>query len=361
MFTAVSPHIFREVPDRVQIDTTQKRQKTTENQNAMGRQPSLSRTDIVGYNIYEDQDWHRFQDKEIYDYLSKLRKFWEELGVREPNILFTLAESYNAASHGLLPNYLYGNDRSTGLTTVNLYPKTEEKPGYPLFNSPFKADHDVLAEESASQRYFGTGNTWVLGPEVQGGWFRGTAVAAASRQQTYLTTIGHGMKAMLVYYFHEGENWDYDWARQQIQPFYDSLRREPRYENLRPGQLPDAFWTKLQKLVDEKVMVGFQVKEEMTGNRLDAGELYFDAPLDNAANPRDYYWVLRDIGQKLVSSHSDWLARAASIHDPVCLLKDVREQVASPIRGIDADRVNSEWAAGLIGLSLNANVNIRIV
>ena len=36
----------RKVPDRVQIDTTQKRQKTTENQNAMGRQPSLSRTDV---------------------------------------------------------------------------------------------------------------------------------------------------------------------------------------------------------------------------------------------------------------------------------------------------------------------------
>src|SRR5208337_2539766 len=47
MFTAVSSDIFREVPDRVQIDTTQKRQKTTENQNAMGRQPSLSRTDVT--------------------------------------------------------------------------------------------------------------------------------------------------------------------------------------------------------------------------------------------------------------------------------------------------------------------------
>ena len=316
---------------------------------------------LVGYNIYEDQDWHRFQDKEIYSYLSTLRKFWEDLGVREPNIVFTLAESYNAASHGLLPNYLYRNDRSTGLATVNLYPKTEEKPGYPLFNGPFKADHDVLAEESASQRYFGTGNKWVLGPEVQGGWFRGTAVAAESRQQTYLTTIGHGMKALLVYYFHEGENWDYDWGRQQIQPFYDSLRRESRYRNLLQEQLPDAFWMELQKTVDEKIMVGFQVKEEMTGKRLDAGELYFDAPLDNAANPRDHYRVLRDIGQNLVSPHSDWLARAVSIHDPICFLKDVREHVASPIPGIDADRVNSEWAAGLIGLSLNANVNMKIV
>jgi hypothetical protein len=51
MFTGASSDIFREVPDRVQIDTTLKRQKTTENQNAMGRQPSLSRTDVTS-NLY---------------------------------------------------------------------------------------------------------------------------------------------------------------------------------------------------------------------------------------------------------------------------------------------------------------------
>ena len=87
----------------------------------------------------------------------------------------------------------------------------------------------------------------MLGPEVQGGWFRGTAVAAESRQQTYLTAIGHGMKAMLVYYFHEGENWDYDWARQQIQPFYDSLRKEPRYQNLFRGNFPTLFGRSCKK------------------------------------------------------------------------------------------------------------------
>jgi len=43
------------VPDRVQIDTTQKRQKTTENQNAMGRQPSLSRTDVYDANTFMHQ------------------------------------------------------------------------------------------------------------------------------------------------------------------------------------------------------------------------------------------------------------------------------------------------------------------
>ena len=47
----------RKVPDRVQIDTTQKRQKTTENQNAMGRQPSLSRTDVL--DLFKCKDGFR--------------------------------------------------------------------------------------------------------------------------------------------------------------------------------------------------------------------------------------------------------------------------------------------------------------
>ncbi len=54
-------------------------------------------------------------------------------------------------------------------------------------------------------------------------------------------------------------------------------------------------------------------------------------------------------------------AHAVSIQDPICLLKDVREQVPSLIPGIDSDKMISEWAAGLIGYALNANVNMKIV
>jgi hypothetical protein len=60
-------------------------------------------------------------------------------------------------------------------------------------------------------------------------------------------------------------------------------------------------------------------------------------------------------------SHANWLARAVSIQDSVCLLKDVREQVPSPIPGIDSDKMSSEWASGLIGYALNANVNMKVV
>ena len=88
-------------------------------------------------------------------------------------------------------------------------------------------------------------------------------------------------------------------------------------------------------------MVGFKVRKEMTNNRLDAGGLYFDAPLDKAGNARDHYQIIRDIGQKIVVPHASWLAHAVSIQDPICLLKDVREQVPSLIPGIDGDKPKS--------------------
>ena len=83
--------------------------------------------------------------------------------------------------------------------------------------------------------------------------------------------------------------------------------------------------------------------------------------MDKFGNARGNYKILRDIGQKIIVPHAKWLARAVSIQDPICLLKDVREQVPSPIPGIDSDKMNSEWAAGLIGYALNANVNMKIV
>ena len=49
-----------------------------------------------------------------------------------------------------------------------------------------------------------------MGPEIQGGWWKGIPVTTESRQQTYLTVLGHGMKAMFIYYFNEGQNWGPD-------------------------------------------------------------------------------------------------------------------------------------------------------
>ena len=63
-------------------------------------------------------------DDEIRDYYRFLRKTWEDLGVREPDVLFTRCDSFNSLNHGLLPRLDYAQDGRLALSTVNVYPKT---------------------------------------------------------------------------------------------------------------------------------------------------------------------------------------------------------------------------------------------
>lgn len=260
-----------------------------------------------GLNSGEDQDWYRFQDESIHTYLQNIRKIWEGLGVAEPQVLFTLAESYNAPANGLLPNYHdRNNPNKTGLMTVNLYPKTYESSNHSLMNFPFKADIDVKSADSANDYYLGAKQEWVMGPEIQGGWFPGTNVVDESRRQTYLTTIGRGMKALFVYYFTEGDNW----------------------------QVEGTFQNK---------------------------KLSFDAPLDGDANPRSYYQSLKEIGEKIIAPYGRFLARASDMTDPVCILRDVREHAPTAAKELDSVVMNGEWAGGLLGFLAQAGVNPRIV
>lgn len=265
-------------------------------------------TSTPGKNLAEDRDWYRFQDHSIHTYLVKVREMWTSIGVNEPTVLFTLAESYNAAPNGLLPNYRLRNDPGrTGLMTVNLYPKTYELPSKPLLNLPFKADHDVKAADAANDAYLGSRQEWVMGPEIQGGWWRGIDISPAARRQTYLTTLGHGMKALFVYYFNEGQNW-------QIE-----------------GSVPHQ-----------------------------ERELFFDAPLDGNANPRHHFYGIKEIGEKLVAPYGDALARAKEMNDPVCFLRE-DEQHAPTFTGVDPLAMNGEWAGGLLGLLLQSGANPRFV
>ncbi|HEY8272655.1 MAG TPA: beta-galactosidase [Pseudobdellovibrionaceae bacterium] len=315
-----------------------------------------------GLNIAEDQDWYRFADESIYLYLQKIRALWENLGVREPTVMFTLADSFNATQNGLLPNYqLHNTPGVTGVMTVNLYPKTYETPEHPLLNLPFKADHDVKAAEAASELYWGNKERWVLGPEIQGGWWRGIDVTSEARRQTYLTVLGHGLKAFFVYYFNEGDNWQSDWAKQQIRPLFEELRKEPPFVNVSEDQLSDEFWKTLQDRVDHRILVGFDVRGIMHEDQKIASQLYFDAPLDREAQPRDHYFELKELGEKLVTPYGRWLGRAVETTDPVCLIKDVNDHVPSAVANIDSIQMNSDWSGGLIAYALRTGINVRVV
>ncbi len=325
------------------------------------RWDEISAPTAPGANIAEDQDWYRFSDESIFLYLQKIRKLWENLGVREPNVMFTLADSYNATQNGLLPNYqLHNTPGLTGLMTVNLYPKTYETSEHPLLNLPFKADHDVKAAEAASELYFGRGEKWAMGPEIQAGWWRGIDVSSEARQQTYLTVLGHGLKAIFVYYFNEGDQWQSDWAQQQIRPLFEDLSREPQYANIADNQLPNEFWQTLQDRVDHRILVGFDVRSVLHEDQQIAAQLYFDAPLDRDAQPRDHFFQLKELGEKLMAPYGRWLGRAVETTDPVCLIKDVNDHVPSALAAIDSVQMNSDWSAGLVAYAMRAGINVRI-
>ena len=344
----------------------QSRYKTIEELNKQHNRQYASWDEVkgppkAGLSVVEDQDWYRFQDQTIYDYLKSVRAIWEALGVHEPSVHFTLADSYNAANHGLLPNFKLHNDKAIGVMSMNLYPKVIESELKPFLNMPFKSDHDIIAQNAASEAYWGAGTRWMMGPETQTGWWRGTSVTPEARQQTYLSVLGHGAKGMYLYYFHEGDHWDSGWLREQVEPLYKELKASAKYKKLKANSLPDTFWRELQKKVDHSLVVGIQVKHVMLGDTKIDEQLYFDAPLDGEANPRPHFQMVKDIGEKVIEPHRGWLRQATPVSDPVCLVKDVATHVPSQIASIDNVKMNADWSAGLIGYAMHAGVNPQIL
>jgi hypothetical protein len=313
-------------------------------------------------NLPEDRDWYAFQDHSLYSYLRKVRRMWEALDVKEPEVLFNLAESYNATENGLLPNYLYRNDPGkTGLMTVNLYPKTFDLPSRPLLNQPFKAQHDVKAAREANARYHGSLQDWVMGPEIQGGWWRGTDVTKEARQQTYLSVLGHGLKALYIYYFNQGDNWGDHWALEQVRPIFWELRNLPEWQLVTNDRLPDAFWKLLQAEVDRRHVVGIDAWGAMHGRSTHGRQLYFDAPVDGDGTARAPFALVKKLGTELLGgTMKDTLADMREIDDAVGIVKDDASHRPSPLPAVDSVLVNGEWSGSLLGWIQQRAVNPRI-
>ncbi len=315
---------------------------------------------ISGQNIGEDQDWYRFQDHSMHEYLKLVRRMWERLGVREPDVLFTLAESYNAMKDGILPNYEFRNDPGkTGMMTVNLYPKTYDLPGRPLLNLPFKADHDVKSADAASDYYLGQNVEWVFGPEIQGGWWKGIDVSPEARRQTYLSTLGHGLKGLMVYYFHEGDNWQVGALFETLKPLFEKVKSKNSLSDVATENLPEAFWNEFQNTVDTEFLAGIDVRGIMTTKLNQDRNLFFDAPLDGNAEPRNHFLDLKEVGVKVVAPLQDFLGRATAMTDDVCLIRESSQHAPSKSANIDSLVMNGEWMGGLLGYLLQNGINPR--
>ncbi len=313
-------------------------------------------------NILEDQSWYRFNDYSIFTYLSSIRDLWQGLGIFEPQVLFTLAESYNSPSGGLLPHYKFRNFKNlTGLMTVNLYPKTDETTLHTLLNFPFKADLDVKSADEANDFYFDSPQEWVMGPEIQGGWWRGINISPEARQQTYLTVLGHGMKAIYIYYFNEGQNWGVEWAHKKLQPIYDNLLNEKHLVNTPMSELNNDFWNELQMRSDRHLLAGIDVRRAMKEGITQDRDLYFDAPLDGNADPRPHYDNLKKIGERVIAPYQEFLASAQAVYDDVAIVKDSTAHEPTMDNNILGTQASADWTGGLLGYLMNVDFNPRIL
>ncbi len=237
-------------------------------------------------------DWYLFHDVQIADYHRFLRETWESLGVREPDVRFTTCDSFNAADDGLLPRLEFRGGGGLSLSTMNLYPKTSGTASTSTLNYPMKGAHDAALFAAAHGQFYGTALNWVMATETMGGWFPPTEVTLAARQHTYGSLLGTSVKAMMIYYFHEGWNWN--------------------------------------------------------GLEQSDSELHFDAPLDKDMAPRPAFGLLKGLGASLAAGLGDRLIGARPISSPILIAHDDYAQYPVP-GGPKALTVDSDDSAGIFG------------
>lgn len=237
-------------------------------------------------------DWYLFHDQQIAQYHRFIRQTWEQLGIREPDVLFTTCDSFNSLNNGLLPRLDFRAFEGLSLSTMNVYPKTAGTQADSTLNQPMKAAHDAALFAAAHAAVYKHGGNWVMSSETVGGWFPPVEVSLATRQHTYGSLLGSGVKAMIIYYFHEGENWN--------------------------------------------------------GLEQNDSELAFDAPLDRNMEPRPAFGLLKDLGAHLAAGLGDKLAEARPATSPVLIAHDDGHQYPAP-GGPNAQLVQSDEMAAVYG------------
>ncbi len=248
-------------------------------------------------------DWALFHDVELRDYYRFLRETWTRLGVVEPQVIFTSCDSFNAPDHGLLPRLDFRQGDKLSLTTMNIYPKTFGTQAESTLNTPMKAAHDASLVASSHRQYYGAADEWVMSTETVGGWFAPVEVSLATRQHTYGSLLGAGIKAMSIYYFHEGWNWN--------------------------------------------------------GREGDDGELKFDAPLDKDMRPRPSFTLLKNLGQSLKNGLGADIMATKELHAPVLIAHDSHAQY-NGVGPEDALKIASTDSAALYGLFREAGATPEV-
>ena len=169
------------------------------------------------------RDWIAHLHATVEGYLGRLRGNWEDLGVREPDVLFLTNDTPQAfpfLRDILLPHGPSKNRH--GLHAMDTYPRGMgvSRPGKGLFDNPFEPDFHCKLYDRWNDIYTGP-SRFVFGIEIQGGLFSipigppGFRISVApnrvspeATRQTGLRLMAHGMKAMAFYVLVGGRNLD---------------------------------------------------------------------------------------------------------------------------------------------------------
>lgn len=239
-------------------------------------------------------DWFHWHDLEIQQYHQFLKDTWAQAGLTEMDVLFSTCDSFNGGGwgYGLLPRLDYRQNGGLSFSTMNIYPKTWGTQTESTMNWPMKGAHDAVLFGSSHRQFYGTAADWVMTTETVGGWFSPTEVSLATLEHTYGSILGSGVKAMIIYYFNEGWNWN---------------------------------------------------DLEQTDS-----ELFFNAPLDKNMDPRPSFTLLKNLGAALASGLGEKIVTSTLRKGPILIAHDTESQYPTPGSPRTMD-INSNDSAGLYG------------
>ncbi len=232
----------------------------------------------------------------IAEFLAILRGYWEELGVREPEVLFTTNDSPHLmpGSHHLL--WDAPTKSASGAPSLDLYPRQLPWGKRPL-------DLPFLCEMWTQLFGAATPGGRALSAELQGGLFElpvgKIPVPPETTDQVLLKTVGHGLSVAAVYIIHGGLN-----------------RDDSRYD--------------------------------------------FQAALDADGLPGPRYEVLRRWGERVFGPHGERLLTSRPVHDPVVILYDADQQVPQHGLGLDPARLAAELHGAAWGWLAQTGCNAEL-
>ncbi|HVK60241.1 MAG TPA: hypothetical protein VM432_01775, partial [Bdellovibrionales bacterium] len=105
----------------------------------------------------------------------------------------------------------------------------------------------------------------------------------------------------------------------------------------------------------------FDARRIMQEDTQQAQTLYFDAPLDENANPRNHFAHLKWLGEKLFAPYADFLSSSVNVFDSIAIVKDSDSHAPSLDTKIDSLLAASDWTGGLLGFLLNEGVRPRVL